>query len=232
MSNKENIYNLIVVFIGTSTAFLIERLPDSQNIHILFQVLIVFAISIVIWFITWRLNESALSVKNAKLVEKYEFEKQLKGLWLERYKTDDFKKYGYGVIDVIYDDDSKTLHLKGNAYDQEGTSFANWTTKSVYLDRNTKSVLYIYDGEFNDGRLEGNGYGKLDFSTSSGHSSVSGSGFFEDSSTEYKPVSFEIEKLDFEFCKRIWDEGIPERNFDKANFIKSCHQYYTGNTDR
>ncbi len=228
MINKDNIYQFFIVFLGMIAAYYISKLAGEQSIHIAFQFLIIISISIIVWLLSWHLNEKILKIKNTKLMEKYEFERQLQGLWLERYEMGDSDSSGYCLIDIIYDQDSKSLHLKGNVYKNNGNSFANWTSKAVYLDRNTKSILYIYDGEFKENRLIGDGYGKLDFSTSNTDFSLSGSGCFEDSFTKYKPVNFDIDKLDEKLCQEIGSSNIPERSFEKINFIKNYHKYLTG----
>lgn len=227
MINKESIYQFLIVFLGMVSAYFISKLAAEQNIQTIFQWLIVISISIIVWSFSWYFNEKLLNINNKKLMKKYEFEKQLQGLWLERYEMDDADNLGYCLIDIIYDKESKSLHLKGNVYTENGNSFANWTSKAVYLDKNTKSILYIYDGEFKEERLIGDGYGKLDFSTSNTDFSLSGSGCFEDSFTKYKPVNFDIDKLDKKLCKEIGSNAIPERSFEKTNFIRIYHKYLT-----
>ncbi|MCK5854669.1 MAG: hypothetical protein KAG56_05560 [Sulfurovaceae bacterium] len=227
MINKDNVYQFFVVFLGMLSAYYISKLAGEQNLQIEFQWLIVISISIIVWFLSWHLNEKILKNNSTKLMEKYEFERQLQDLWLERYEMEDSGNSGYCLIDIIYDQNSKSLHLKGNVYTDNGNSFANWTSKAVYLDRNTKSILYIYDGEFKERRLAGDGYGKLDFSTSNTDFSLSGSGCFEDSFTKYNPVNFDIDKLDKKLCEEIGSDIIPERSFEKINFIKTYHKYLT-----
>jgi hypothetical protein len=225
MIKKINVYQFFVVFIGVVSAYYVSKLAGQDNLSVAYQAIVVAFISIVVWLFSWHINETIDKINNAKLMERYEFEKQLEGLWLEHYEMDGADNSGYCLIEIIYDEESKSLHLKGNVYNNEGESFANWTSKSVYLDRNTKSILYIYDGEFKTSRLVGNGYGKLDFSTSNTNISVSGSGCFEDSFTEYKPVNFEIDKLDEKLSQRIGGSQLPKRSFEKRDFVKAYHKY-------
>lgn len=173
------------------------------------------------------MNERILEINEEKIREQYEFEEKIQGLWIERYSIDDNGSIGYGIIEIIYIEQSKTLHLKGNVYNSSGETFANWSSKSVYTDRNKKSILYIYDGEFMDDRLKGNGYGKLDFSHANGDVILSGTGYFEDHFSEYIPKNFEIDRLDNGLCEQLTGKCIPQHSFDKKLLIVKFHEYIT-----
>ena len=110
MFKKDNIYQLFIVFLGMISAFYISKLASEQNIQIVFQILIVISISIIVWLFSWYLNEKIVTINSDRLMEKYEFEKQLQGLWLEKYEINGSDSSGYCLINIIYDQESKSLH--------------------------------------------------------------------------------------------------------------------------
>ncbi|MEM6397574.1 MAG: hypothetical protein AAF741_14585 [Bacteroidota bacterium] len=229
---KENSFQLILTLIGLVSAYWISRLANEQNLNFISICLLLVAIAVIVWFISDLINQRILRINEESIREQYEFEESIEGLWIERYSTNDNGGVGYGLIEIIYDELSKTLHLKGNVYDFEGKTFANWASKSVYTDRNKKSLLYIYDGEFMDKRLQGNGYGKLDFSQSNSGKILSGTGCFEDIITEYIPKNFDIDRLDDGLCEELTGECIPKHSFDKELLINKYHEYLENRTKK
>jgi len=225
---KENIFQLCLTFIGLVAAYWVSRLANEQQLIFGVVLLILVAISVVVWFISNLVNERILKINEERIREQYKFEEKIQGSWIERYSNEG--QIGYGLIEIIYDELSKTLYLKGNVYDSEGKAFANWSSKSVYTDRNKKSVLYIYDGEFMDSRLQGNGYGKLDFSHSNGDVILSGTGCFEDASTNYIPRNFDIDRLDNGLCEELTGNCIPRYSFDKEMLINKYREYLEDKT--
>lgn len=228
---NENALQLFITIIGLSTAYYISVLANKQQLGTLIILMILISISIIVWFLSSIINQRILRISEEKIRKQYAFEEKIKGLWIERYVIDEKINIGYGLIEIIYEANSQTLHLKGNVYDSTGKAFANWASKTVYTDRNKKSIFYIYDGEFMDKRLSGNGYGKLDFSNSSNNSDIilSGTGCFEDDFTKFIPKNFDIDRLDKGLCQNLIGEYLPNHSFDKEKLIKKYHEYLQKN---
>ncbi|KAA3625728.1 MAG: hypothetical protein DWQ02_21215 [Bacteroidetes bacterium] len=229
---KENIFQLMLTLIGLVSAYWISKLANEQKLNTTSIILILVAIAIIVWFISDLINQRIIRINESKVREQYEFEEKIQGLWIEKYSIDDNGGIGFGLIEIIYDEPSKTLHLKGNVYDFNGRTFANWSSKAVYTDRNKKSVLYIYDGEFRNDRLNGNGYGKLDFSHSNEEVILSGTGYFEDNTTNYVPKNFDIDRLDNGLCEELIGDCVPKHSYDKEVLIKKFHEYLEDKTNK
>lgn len=222
----ENTLQFILTFVSLASAYYISILANDKNLDLGFLILILVATTVLVWFINYKINERILKINTENITLRYEFERKVEGLWIEKYNPE-VNKSGYGLIEIIYDKESKSTYLKGSVYDAEGNSFANWASKSVYSDRNKKSLLYIYDGEFTNSRLDGNGYGKIDFSNSNAEILISATGCFEDHTMGFKPVSFEIDRLNDEICNNIIGKKNPEFSYDRQNLVIGYHAYIT-----
>ncbi len=225
-NSLEKTLQFLLTLVSMWSAYYISVLANIKNFDFGFVTLALVATTVIVWFITYQINERVIKMNTESLTLQYEFERRVEGFWIEKYNPE-INKTGYGLIEINYDRDSKATYLKGSVYDIEGNLFANWSSKSVYSDRNKKSLLYIYDGEFMDKRLDGNGYGKIDFSNFSSEVFASASGCFEDITTGFKPVSFEIDRLDSGLCNDIIAKKVPEFSYDKQNLIKGYHNYLT-----
>jgi len=224
-NTKENLIRLFIIILGSFSAYYLSVLANKDQLDLKFIILIVLAISIIVWFLTNFLNDRILKLSKLKIESEYAFEKNIEGFWIEKYQHPETNKWGFGIILISYDDESRNLYLKGKVFDEDDIAFANWTSKSVYSDRNKKSILYIYDGEFKNERLSGNGYGKLDFNRQKGKTYKSGTGCFEDAFTKFKPFNFDIDKLDEDLCKTLTLSKIPETSIEKSNLIKKYSEY-------
>jgi hypothetical protein len=222
---KEIIWQFLLTIVGIFSAYMISVLANKYSLNSWIVILLLLSMSIIVWFFSKEINDQIIKTVEKRITELYNFEKKIEGLWIEKYQMDGNGKVGYCLIEIIYNESIRTLHLKGNVYDSTGKSFANWNSKSVYMDRNQKSVLYIYDGEFMDSRLVGNGYGKLDFNNSKQEVISTGTGCFEDSNTKYIPINFDIDRLDNGLCKELIDNSMPCHSFDKERLVKKYHEY-------
>ncbi|NOQ23940.1 MAG: hypothetical protein GQ564_01135 [Bacteroidales bacterium] len=226
---KENIMQLALTVVGMISAYWASVLASKNSIELLMTMIILISMAIIVWLFTNEINKQIIKIAEKKITEQFNFEKKIEGLWIERYSMDENGKFGYCLIEIIYNELSRILHLKGNVYDSNGKAFANWNSKSVYTDKNQKSILYIYDGEFMDSRLVGNGYGKLDFNNSNSDTILTGTGCFEDANSKFIPKNFDIDRIDNGLCKELIDECMPKHSFDKERLILKYHKYLENN---
>jgi hypothetical protein len=221
MKNKvEDVLQVILIVLGLAFAYYTSASSNELGLMML------LLITIFMYMGTQLLTERKIKLEMEALVAHYEFERKIEGSWIERYHFDKETIMTYGLIDIRYDKSSKTTHLKGSVYDSAGTLLANWASKSVYSDRIKKSIIYIYDGESTDSRrLAGNGYAKIDFYTNKLDQLVSASGCFEDNSTDFKPINFELDRLDKDLCNKAIGKDGPEFSYEKAKIIVAYHSH-------
>ena len=225
MKNKtEDILQFLLAFSSLISGYYLSILENEKKLgfFIVFSALVLM--TILVSMLTRQINERIMKLEKESIAALYEFERKIEGLWIERYNPEK-EKIAYGLIEINYDGESKTTHLKGSVYDSEGSLLANWTSKSVYTDRNKKSIIYIYDGESANSRLVGNGYGKIDFSSYKLEKLVSATGCFEDTTTHFKPVNFELDRIDNGLCNEIIGKKIPEFSYERKNLILGYHTH-------
>ena len=220
----EDVLQIILALFSLLAGYYISFLENEKKVESAGIFIAFLALTTLCWLLARDINKRVMKLETAGIVEYYEFEKKIEGLWVERYNLDN-EQIAYGLIEINYDYESKTTHLKGSVYDSTGNLLANWASKSVYADRNKKSVLYIYDGESASSRLVGNGYGKIDFSSYKSEKLVSATGCFEDTTTQFKPVNFELDRIDNGLCEQIIAKKIPEFSYERKNLILGYHTH-------
>ena len=147
---------LVLVFAGIYSAYFVSILANNQTYDWFVILSLLLLVSIIVWLLTYGINKQIDRIKIEEVRKEYEFEEKIDGIWIEKFEMSESDNTGYGLIEVDYDSISKAVNLRGTVYDSEGRIFANWTSKSVYTDRITKSIFYIYEGEYQDKRLQGN----------------------------------------------------------------------------
>jgi len=210
---KGNYEQFLLTLISISSAYFISILANQYQLNTwIITFLLLIALAVIIAGITNVISN----------IKKHEFENSIKGFWIQKHIIEAAKKQTYCLTEIGFNE-NMGLYLNGTVYDENCNILANWHDKYVGCDLNKKIIVYIYDGEYVNGVLNGNGYGKMEFNNLKSGITRIGKGFFQDSKSEFNPISFEIERIDNGKCEKLMGFDVPSDILQKKEFIKKYH---------
>ncbi len=89
-----------------------------------------------------RTNIAHISVYNKRL----DFCQKITGYWWERIKPD--TRSALSFVNIIYDEETLMLKMKGRTFDSQGNYTAFWESKSTGIHFNEQKILYHWEGWF------------------------------------------------------------------------------------
>lgn len=213
---RAGLAQILVSVVGLVGAYWISVAAANENVPWFFGVVIAAAIGVLIWWGGHLADSFGFGGQGG-------FERSIAGLWLETYEGAPGVK-SYCLIDVSLEGmDARSLHLQGTVYDSDGGTFATWWSKMVYVDRNTRSLLYTYEGEFQNEQSSINtvshGHGRMVFTAKKKNRYMSGSGYFEDEYTGRKRIRFDTDRLSDAYCRTRFDMDAPVQTEEKRELM-------------
>jgi hypothetical protein len=202
----------ITIILGIASAYFISLVANDNSLKLWAVALLLVAIGIIVWVIT----------DVTEKIRTYEFENAIRGLWIQKHIRDNENDQTYCLIEIGLSE-TKQINLNGTLFSKEGKFIANWHDKYVGVDSHKRMIVYIYDGEYDKGSLYGNGYGKMEFNCTNKCHYQMGKGYFQDSKSDFNPISYDFERIDNGLCKEIIGHDVPNELLHRNDFVKKYH---------
>lgn len=214
---------LIAMVINVFGAYGVHALAGAKK-SIYERILYLLLIALFSWWGTSYLTK-VFSNPEKHIASEHGFEISLVGCWLEEY-VDPKEGRQYGVINMIFNKDTKKMHMYGNAFKPDGTWVARWMTTSVEPNAHDFKLTCTYEGNAQGTSIT---WGTEEITFQSTNDTIlTATGRFGDLFTGGEPRNFKLVRLSPEQCDQYCSKELPVEIADQSMLVR---RYHEGRTD-
>lgn len=213
------IVEFTLTFIGFFIAYAISRLANKNQPNIFKIIVVMFLLTLVLTSLNYFFKKNIIEKST------YAFEYNVEGLWIQDYKLNGSQRYS--IINITFKDNQ--LLIKGGVYDSIGVRTAHWNSLAVNPMKDSENILYLYEGEFDNGKkLADKGISELRFiRNQEGSELITARGYFMDHFSGWNPQSFDIDKVSDEYWQSLMGKTSEFKSSEYSLFIKEHHRTKT-----